>query len=115
MVNSRCRRKSYRVSGNHLSSPLPLNNSHVVTTHNNQPIACYFLAGDELQPFPEEWYQHGYIESQQPVTADYVYYDEESYDAGNSNDAWVPRWEDDRMGMMEHPVRGTVAIVMFWG
>ena len=35
-------------------------------------------------------------------------YDEGSHDDGQrSDDGWVPRWEDDRMGMMEHPVRGT--------
>ena len=68
-------------------------------------ISC---TGDELQPFPEDWYQHGYIESQQPVRADYVEYDEGSYDDGQrSDEGWVPRWEDDRMGMMEHPIRGT--------
>ena len=61
-----------------------------------------------MQLFPEEWYQHGYIESQRPVTANYAYYDEGSYDGGmQSDDTWVPRWEDDRMGMMEHPTRGT--------
>jgi len=72
------------------------------------PLAAFFsFAAEELQPFPEEWYQHGYIESQQPVTADCVYYDEGSYDTGQQyDDSWVPRWEDDRMGMMEHPVRG---------
>ena len=68
-------------------------------------ISC---TGDELQPFPEDWYQHGYIESQQPVTADYVEYDEGSYgDGQQSDEGWVPRWEDDRMGVMEHPIRGT--------
>ena len=35
-------------------------------------------------------------------------YDEGSYgDGQQSGEGWVPRWEDDRMGMMEHPVRGT--------
>ncbi|KAJ7389938.1 hypothetical protein OS493_028406 [Desmophyllum pertusum] len=61
---------------------------------------------DELRPFPEEWYQHGYIEgNQRPGTVDNMY-DEESYGAAQSGDTWVPRWEDDRMGIMEHPLRG---------
>jgi len=59
-----------------------------------------------LQPFPEEWYQHGYIEGQQPVTADYSVYEKGSCNEEPSDNSWVPRWEDDRMGMMEHPTRG---------
>lgn len=64
-------------------------------------------AAQDLQPFPEEWYQHGYIEGQRPVTGNYADHDQGSFDGdGQSNDSWVPRWEDDRMGMMEHPTRG---------
>lgn len=63
-------------------------------------------AADDLQPFPEEWYQHGYIEGQQPVTADYSVYEKGSCNEEPSDNSWVPRWEDDRMGMMEHPTRG---------
>lgn len=65
------------------------------------------FAAEELQPFPEEWYQHGYIEGQQPVTADSTLFEQRSYDEEQSDNSWVPRWEDDRMGMMEHPTRGT--------
>ena len=72
-------------------------------------MCCNLLfVADDLQPFPDEWYQQGYIESyQRPGTVDYVY-DEGNYGAAQSQTAWVPRWEDDRMGMMEHPFRGTI-------
>ena len=66
-----------------------------------------------MQPFPDEWWQHGHIEREQrPGIGDYGY-DETSYGtATQSQSAWVPRWEDDRMGMMEHPSRGAVLFVM---
>ena len=68
-------------------------------------ITSYFAA-DEPRPFPEEWYQHGYIENNdQPGSASHMY-DEGSYARAPADDTWVPRWEDDRMGMMEHPHRG---------
>ena len=43
------------------------------------------------------------------MTGHYADHDQGSFDDdGQSNDSWVPRWEDDRMGMMEHPTRGRV-------
>ena len=66
---------------------------------------CCFAA-DELRPFPEEWYQHGYIESNERPGTVYNTYDEKSYDTAPPDDSWVPRWEDDRMGLLEHPHKG---------
>ncbi|KAL9969580.1 hypothetical protein ACROYT_G021810 [Oculina patagonica] len=63
-------------------------------------------ASDELRPVPEEWYQHGNIESnERPGTVHYMY-GEEPNGAAPPDDTWVPRWEDDRMGIMDHPHRG---------
>ena len=70
-------------------------------------LTFYCFPADEPRPFPEEWYQHGYIESnEQPGTVNHMH-DEGSYTTAPSDDTWAPRWEDDRMGMMEHPHRGT--------
>jgi len=71
-----------------------------------QMITSFCFPADEPRPFPEEWYQHGYIENNdQPGSANHMY-DEGSYATAPADDTWVPRWEDDRMGMMEHPHRG---------
>ena len=40
------------------------------------------------------------------MTADYSGYEQGSCNEEPSDNSWVPRWEDDRMGMMEHPTRG---------
>ena len=40
------------------------------------------------------------------MTADYSVYEKGSCNEEPSDNSWVPRWEDDRMGMMEHPTRG---------
>lgn len=40
------------------------------------------------------------------MTADYSVYEKGSRNEEPSDNSWVPRWEDDRMGMMEHPTRG---------
>ena len=66
----------------------------------------YCFPADEPRPFPEEWYQHGYIENnEQPGTARHVH-NEGSYATAPADNTWVSTWEDDRMGMMEHPHRG---------
>lgn len=66
-----------------------------------------------MQPFPEEWYQHGYIESDQRLETGEYGYDDTAHGATmQSQSAWVPRWKDDRMGLMEHPSRGAVLFIV---
>lgn len=66
----------------------------------------FCFSADEPRPFPEEWYQHGYIENNEQPGATSHMHDEGSYVTAPADDTWVPRWGDDRMGLMEHPHRG---------
>lgn len=78
------------------------------TKRMTSALIFFCFVADELRPFPEEWYQHGYMESnERPGTVHYMY-DEEPNGTAPPDDTWVPRWEDDRMGIMDHPHRGTL-------
>lgn len=81
----------------------------VINVDGKRYLVDFWNPADEPRPFPEEWYQHGYMENNdQPGSANHMY-DEGSYATAPADDTWVPRWEDDRMGMMQHPHRGLLS------